>query len=264
MAERRRIKSNTKAPKKQTKKAPHTKSAVTAEKKEQSAASREIWAIITVAVGILLVLGFYFDALGALGGFLKLCGLSLFGTAGYALPVILFILGVCFLFKTKAIHRKGIYTACIMLCVCSLIHLFTYEPQLPYKEVIDNAIEGLGGGLFGATVTKALAFTGKAGTAVILIAAALIFAVLISGSTPAANIKEALENKRHEREDAEDNGLPPFDINENEKPKRKREKPASMPLAQQKTDETGEDFLIITGDDEQLEIKDDKLSLIHI
>ena len=258
MAERRRIKSNTVATKKQTKNKPQKKAPAVKEKREQSAVSREIWAIVTVAVGILLVLGFYFDALGTLGGVLKLCGLSLFGTAGYALPVVLFILGVCFLFKTKSIHRKGIYIACIMLCVCSLIHLFTYEPQLTYKEVINNAIEGLGGGIFGATVTKVLAFTGKAGTAVILAAAALIFAILISGSTPAADIKSALENKRREREQIED-GAPPFDVEE--KPlvsNKKVEKRAKTPIVPTTESEDRDDFLIITGDDEQMEIKEDK------
>ena len=259
MAERRRIKNSSVATEKQTKKKPQKKTPEVKEKKEQSAASREIWAIVTVAVGILLVLGFYFDALGTLGGVLKLCGLSLFGTAGYALPVVLFILGVCFLFKTKSIHRKGIYTACIMLCICSLIHLFACEPQLTYKEVIDNAIEGLGGGIFGATVTKALAFTGKAGTAVILAAAALIFAVLISGSTPAADIKSALENKQREREQSED-GTSPVDAEEkslaslNKKGEKRAKKLAVTPSES----EAGDDFLIITGDDEQMEIKEDK------
>ncbi|MBO4896886.1 MAG: DNA translocase FtsK [Clostridia bacterium] len=265
MAERKRLSTKTNTSNKnKKKKALTTKNAnITAEKKEISATTREIWAIVTAAVGVLLVLGFYFDALGALGSVLKISGLSLLGVMGYALPVVLFVLGICFLFKDKAVHRKGLYMACIVLCVCAFVHLFSCGAETTFKEVLSAAKNGpdsgsMGGGLFGALVVKMLSFTGVAGTAVILIAAALIFSVLISGATPAADMKEAYLNKRRKAEEETDekDSLPPFEPDNADKPdKRKKIKKNSDENMPDKEENGMDDFVIIT-DDDQVQIKD--------
>ena len=259
MAERKRIKKETAPSKKNTKKQQaEVKRSVKKENKEINPATREIWAIITAAAGILLVLGFYFNALGPLGGVLKTCGFALFGVMGYALPVVLFVLGICFLFKNKAYHRKGIYIACVALCICAFIHLFSHIAKAPFGEVIDAAQKGSGGGIFGWLTVKILAFTGTAGTAVILIAAALIFVVLLSGATPAADMKEAYLNKRRQSEESNDlsDGLPPFEPDNYETPPKRKTLKKKQNDDLPEKEEIDDDFVIITGDD-QIRIKDD-------
>ena len=99
MAERKRIK---KAPAA----TPSKVNTKTVNKKPESSLSkntkREIWGVVITAVGLILALGFYFDAAGIMGAGLKGFFLGLFGNVSYSLPVLVTVLGIYTILKKDA------------------------------------------------------------------------------------------------------------------------------------------------------------------
>lgn len=207
MAERKRISSTSTKKKSSKSKSSAKKSEKNVKSPEQSAISREICAIVILALGIFLILGFYFDPLcGVLGKWLKSFGLGLFGTSGYVLPFIITALGVCFFFRKEGLRKKGYYILALFMCLSALTHLFSSYFDEDISSLYRLGTESVGGGLIGGLLYLAFSFAGRVGSAVIFIAAICILLVLITGTTPFADIKKTVsekisDKKEHSREE---------------------------------------------------------------
>lgn len=197
MAERKRISSTSSNKKSAQNKKNTGKAAPNTKKTElQSAVSREICAIVILALGVFLILGFYFDPLcGVLGKWLKTFGLGLFGVSGYVLPFVITALGVCFFFRKEDLRKKGYYILGLFICLSALTHLFSpyFDEKIP--SLFTLGTDSLGGGLIGGLLYLAFSFAGRVGSAVIFIAAICIFLILITGITLFADIKKTVSEK---------------------------------------------------------------------
>ena len=208
MAERRRMvqsASNTKkneskketVPKKSTK-AERVKKDRTA---EENTVIREVSAIAVIAVGTLLVLGFYFNALGVFGKIVKNCALGLFGAWCYVLPIVFVLCGIFFLFKNIERRKKAWFLLGIFISVNGIVHLLSSVSDSLFSHLFTYGLQGKGGGILGGTLVILLSFIGKIGTGVVLFAAAFIFVILFTGITPVESLRNYIQAKREERYD---------------------------------------------------------------
>ena len=206
MAERRRMTQS--APKDNKKKsAPAPKkekiSKPVKEKRQRSAEEltliREVSSVAVIAVGILLVLGFYFNALGVFGDILKKGALGLFGVWCYALPVVFVLFGIFFMFRNNQKRRKAWYLLGIFISVNGFVHLLSAVSGASFLKLFEYGLQGFGGGLLGGSIVLLLSFIGKIGTGVVLIAAIAIFVILFTGITPVESLRNYIQAKREER-----------------------------------------------------------------
>ncbi len=196
--------------------------------KKQTGMTRELWAIITIALGIISVLCFYTDAANSpLGGVVKGLGLGILGLVGYTLPLYFLIFGVHFLVKRdfSPYRRYYILTLVLMVLSAALVHLFrgeaTWDFGLYYS---DHGAGGILGGLLATTLIK---LAGQAVSAVILILLILLTFVWLTG----ISIPDTIENWRVRAEDRQAAKTAAMEAAEKaekqEKPVRKRkEEPA--------------------------------------
>ncbi len=161
--------------------------------KKQSGMSRELWAIILIAAGIIAALCFYTDAAASpLGGVVKSFGLGLFGVTGYALPPYLLAFGVHYLVKRDfaPYKQKYILTLVLLVLAAGFIHIFrgshTWDFGLFYSE------HTAGGILGGILATALIKLTGKAISVVLLLLLLLLSVVWITGFS----LSDAVETLR--------------------------------------------------------------------
>ncbi len=227
--------------------------------KKQTGMSRELWAIIIIAIGIIAALCFYTDASSSspLGGAVKNLGLGILGLAGYALPPFLLVFGVHYLVKRDfAPYRKKYILALILLLLAAaLIHLVGGEATWDFGLFYHNhAAGGILGGVLATTLIK---LTGKAVSTVILLLLLLLALIQLTGvSLPdiVEKLRVRAAARKAAKEAAEAPKAEPARQGEAQKPKKETPKPAEK---EKKEDDEPFDFdqiKIITHD--QLSVND--------
>ena len=168
----------------------------------------EIWSIIIIAIGILLILAMFTPAsIGPVGGFFHGLFLGCFGILGYVLPFYLIVYGVL-LILNKTVHITGRSFTLMMLVflMLTLLNASRYAPLMEAKLSWD-AIKsfyllgqncnsaGIFGMLLGALISKAI---GRTGLVIVAIVGILVCAVLII-NTPFTQFLEDSKASRIER-----------------------------------------------------------------
>lgn len=212
---------------------------------EEIALLREVSAVGVIAVGILLILGFYFNALGWLGETLKTFALGLFGVWCYALPVVFVLFGIFFMFRNNKKRRKAWYLLCIFISVNGFVHLVSGVSDATFLDLYKFGLLGSGGGLLGGSLVLLLSFIGKVGTGVVFIAAIAIFVILFTGVTPIESFRNYIQAKREERYEEkkaakEEKALP--EKNDEKPGKVKKQKPATKEVSEEEPEVKEEDF----------------------
>lgn len=168
----------------------------------------EIWSIIIIAIGILLILAMFTPAsIGPVGGFFHGLFLGCFGILGYVLPFYLIVYGVL-LILNKTVHITGRSFTLMMLVflMLTLLNASRFAPLMEAKLSWD-AIKsfyllgqncnsaGIFGMLLGALISKAI---GRTGLVIVAIVGILVCAVLII-NTPFTQFLEDSKASRIER-----------------------------------------------------------------
>ncbi|MBQ7718010.1 MAG: DNA translocase FtsK 4TM domain-containing protein [Clostridia bacterium] len=202
----------------------------------------EMWAIIIVGIGILFGVSFYFDAAGVLGSFLKSLGLGLIGVVAYAVPLVLVIFGLCYLFDRKIKPRAVWFFAGLFACIAAFIHLCSaYDAE--FIDCYTLGTFNVGGGVIGGAIIKLLSFAGRWGTGIILFTAVIVLLMILTSFSPRDFIRRLKENYQKRNI-------------EGEKPQDKQEKPEKPTAAPKKPIEEKplpvpfdeQDFKIISHD----------------
>lgn len=178
MAERRTLSSNTEKNKKITQKKITDKKQLDKPVKKQDPVRGELWAVITAAFGILLAFSIYSDnVVGVLGNMLKNFLLGLFGFPAYLFPVLLIFFGVFYIAKKTLTKKTAFLSLGILISVAALIQLFSRLEDLKISSLYNSQT---GGGLIGGLIVLALSFSGKAGSAIILITSLVVMIIVVT------------------------------------------------------------------------------------
>lgn len=171
--------------------------------KKKGGMTREMWAMLLIAFGIIAALCLYTEAASSpLGG--AVCGLALglWGAVGYVLPVYFLVLGVhCLLKKDVGLYKQYyILAAVLLLLSASLIHLFSGNHTWDFGAYYINH---MGGGIFGGLLATTLyKLAGKAVSAVILIALILLICVWFTGFSVGDMIEKIREKQAENKKKA--------------------------------------------------------------
>jgi len=154
--------------------------------------NNEILGIITLAFGILVLLGIYFKgSTGIFGELIKSIVLGCAGPVGFIIPFILIVYGILMIFRknTDNVNSKLMFLSILMLLVAALIQTGFYREEdyinmsitnYLYKFYMDG-IELQGGGIFGGIVSiPFLLLFQTLGTIVILSTMAIIDIMLLT------------------------------------------------------------------------------------
>ncbi len=201
---------------------------------KKEAPSREMWAMIFIAVGIIMALCFYTEArISPLGKIVNGLGLGIFGVMGYVLPLYLVVFGVHYLIKRNiaAYKRNYILALVILVLLSSLVHVFRGVHMWSFDAFYyDHMAGGLLGGVLATALVK---LSTKAVSAVILIGVLLLLGVWITNIS-VSDILEAVRAKFAAREKA-----PRAEVRKEAPAPEEKKKPAK---AEKKEDEEPFDF----------------------
>lgn len=158
----------------------------------------EIKLLGTLALMILIELS-CFGLLDPLGGYVSYFIFGLFGICGYIMPVISF-LGIAFLISNRKNRNaviKFVFAALFVILFISMIQLIFYGYD-GNKTVFDYykyaGINKLGGGFFGALVTKGIYnIIGLVGAYVVLLILIIICIVIVTEKSFVTGVKKSSE-----------------------------------------------------------------------
>lgn len=197
--------------------------------KKKGGMTREMWAMLLIAFGIIAALCLYTEASASpLGGAVSGLALGLWGAVGYLLPVFLLVLGVhCLIKKDVGLYKQYYILAAVLLWLsAALIHLFTGNTDWDFALYYQNHA---GGGILGGVLaTTLMKLAGKAVSAVILASLFLLICVWFTGFSVGDMLDKIRENRTEKQKKAAEN------------PKEKRVKPekeviAEKPIKAEKT-----------------------------
>ena len=167
----------------------------------------EIYGILILALGILMLLSFYFEnSIGLFGTFIREISLGSLGLPAFLIPPVIVLYSVFLIKKHEENDVKGriIYTALLFLLVSALIQTGHYRPEDynnldPVKSIAKFYSDGIGlsgGGVLGGIVSLPFLLTFRVlGTIIILTALSLINIILLTNTSIAnfiSNIKSLL------------------------------------------------------------------------
>lgn len=199
--------------------------------KKKSGMTRELWAIILIAAGIIAALCFYTDAAASpLGGAVKSFGLGLLGVVGYALPPYLLVFGVHYLVKRDfaPYRQKYILTLVLLVLAAAFIHIFrgshTWDFGLFYSE---HTAGGILGGLLCTTLVK---LTGKAISIVLLLLLLTLSVIWLTGfslsdAVESLRVRAAARKEARQAAEAEEAKKTAAPKEENPKKRQRRDAP---------------------------------------
>ncbi|MDD6308197.1 MAG: DNA translocase FtsK [Clostridia bacterium] len=151
-------------------------------KKQKTTISQELWAVICIAVGIIMALCLYTNArTSPLGYAFHTLTLGLMGIVGYVLPLYIQVLGVHLLVQQSfAPYRRGyVLTFLFLLLVSALVHLFTGTLEWDFAAYYAMHF---GGGVFGGLLATFLyKLSGRAISCVILIGLMVPIIMIVFG-----------------------------------------------------------------------------------
>ncbi len=172
----------------------------------------QIYAVLTCAYAVFLALSLFSSLTGTVGGFFRQLTLGLFGGIGYAMPLVLFYIGIHMgmTAENRKYLRTNIALFLALIFAGVILHLFVVD-SFPSKNIIElfnySYKHILSGGCIGGFITACLnAPLGKAGIAVIF-GAVLIISVILLFDTTVDRMVEAVKGlfqRENGKEDTED------------------------------------------------------------
>ncbi len=167
---------------------------------------REIYGVSVMTIGVLLMLAFFFRALGPVGRGIDLFFSYLSGGVRFALPVVAILLGLALLlgrmgdmegverWRITWVELSGL--AIMGLAICALLHMRTGSPETMFTRA--NLEDG--GGLMGAVMAWPLVkLFSRAGAYVLLVAMFVVGFLLLTGLMVSRHFQERVERRRRER-----------------------------------------------------------------
>jgi len=163
---------------------------------ENSFMGTEVAIIVSFAVSVLLFLS-NFGLCGAVGDFCRKVMLGIFGSMGYAAPVLLF-LGTCFYMSNRGNYRAFLKmgaVAVVLLALCGLDQMMfgggMKEGWKLSQYYVQSGAGGDGGGLAGGALVMILSSAlGSVGTYLVLIVALVLGAVCITEKSLVSLVKK--------------------------------------------------------------------------
>lgn len=171
----------------------------------------EITVILVLLLSVLLVLS-YMKICGSFGNIANTVVFGLFGRFGYVFPFVLFFITLFAVAnrKNRSVAAKTVFCVCMMFFIAGLVQLFAggYDPVNTFTDYFTKSkldYEGSDatyGGFFGGVLCKLLVpLMGNVGAACIMIAAVLIFFLLIAGKAIFTSIaKNSIEGAQERRQ----------------------------------------------------------------
>jgi len=169
---------------------------------------REIYGVTVATSAVLLFLAFFLDALGPVGRGMDWFFSYLLGYTRYALPFILFFIGVALLlgrlgdlasrererWRLSWVELAGITV--LMISICAVLHLRVGDPAVMFTR--ENLFSG--GGLVGAAVSWPLVkLLSPAGAYVLVIGMIMVGFLLLTGLTISQYFQDRVEKRREVR-----------------------------------------------------------------
>ena len=163
---------------------------------ENSFMGTEVAIIVSFAVSVLLFLS-NFGLCGAVGDFCRKVMLGIFGSMGYAAPVLLF-LGTCFYMSNRGNYRAFLKmgaVAVVLLALCGLDQMMfgggMKEAWKLSQYYVQSGAGGDGGGFAGGALVMILSSAlGSVGTYLVLIVALVLGAVCITEKSLVSLVKK--------------------------------------------------------------------------
>lgn len=141
----------------------------------------DVWAVALIALGFLVILGFYFNAAGIFGEWVKRGGLGLLGAGAYLLPIAFIAVGLELFASKEVFVRKYFAAIFATINISALIHLFSGNSPARVSELYISGEQGIGGGFLGGIIAMPLrAVFSEWGAGVILFSALLIFIIIFT------------------------------------------------------------------------------------
>lgn len=216
--------------------------------KKKEGASRELQAILLIALGIIAVLCFYTEASASpLGSAVKTFGLGLFGIMGYFLPPLLLVYGIHSLIKRdfSPYRKRYILVLLFLFFAAGFVHIFRGE--ISWDFGLHYRAQQAGGMLGALLATILVKLTGEAISVVLLLLALLLSFVGITG----ISVSEIVEKLRvwiaaqKSAREAKASALAPVQ----EKPVRQKKNPIEKPTPKEEEEPFNfEDIKIFTHD----------------
>ena len=168
----------------------------------------EIWAIITIAIGIFFAVAVLTEGAGKLGEVLKLFMLGVFGHIAYAIPFILIVFGIL-LFAKKTSHfnlKTFIFLMLMTFMVCTAwsTHFVADLKKISFgwdalKGFYESGQELSSGGFIGMILGSGLVkWLGEVGCYIFTVSAIIVCLLLII-NTPISRAFQAISEKMEER-----------------------------------------------------------------
>lgn len=164
-------------------------------KKKESGLSKynhEITGILVLALGILILLSYYFEnSIGVFGNFIRDFLLGFMGIPSFIIPPAIIVYSFIIIFRKKDpnFNLRAIYSFFLLLLVCALMHTGFYKPK-DYQnlDLLHSLLrfyqEGTafrGGGIFGGIISNPLISMFQVlGTIIILTTLSIIDIVLLT------------------------------------------------------------------------------------
>ena len=198
---------------------------------KKSGMTREIWAMLWIALGIIMALCLYTKAAESpFGGLVKSIVLGLSGVGGYVLPGYFLVFGVQYLLKKDFGLYKSYYIfgALFLWILSAIVHLFAGINEWDFAMFYASH---LGGGVLGGVLATALfKLSGKAIAAVILFSIEIGILAWLSSFSLADTLEKLRERKtrpeKKEKPEKIKNPAPP----KKEKAEKKEPEPPEEPF----------------------------------
>ena len=174
--------------------------------KKKGSMTREMWAMLLIAFGIIAALCLYTEAKDSpLGSLVCGAALGLWGAMGYILPAYLLVLGVhCLVKKDVALYKQYYILAAVLLWLSAgVLHLFTGNHTWEFDVYyMNHAGGGILGGVLATTLVK---LAGVAVSAVILISLILLICVWFTGFSVGDMVEYLRERSAEKKTKSEEN-----------------------------------------------------------
>jgi DNA segregation ATPase FtsK/SpoIIIE and related proteins len=169
--------------------------------KRENVHYHEINGILLLALGLLMLISFYFkNSIGLFGIFIKDCTLGIFGFPAFLIPPSLIAFSLFLIIKKSDLRIRFslFYSLLLFTLISALIHTMLYKPEnysnlSPLKCIAKFYLDGasmVGGGVIGGIVSVPfLLVFQKLGTIIILTALLLIDIILLTNSSLSAFIR---------------------------------------------------------------------------
>ncbi|MCX7711078.1 MAG: DNA translocase FtsK, partial [Clostridia bacterium] len=195
--------------------------------------NHEIMGLLVFALGVLILLSFYFEkSIGVFGTFIRGFLLGLMGLPAFLIPPLIIVYSVFMIFKKDSLNfnLRMLYTFCLFMLVSSLLQTGSYDSkEYINRDLLDSVLKFYedgkalkGGGVLGGLIsTPFLTMFQVVGTIIILVTLSIIDIILLTNISIAnfirnvqsffvrsyqntvTTIKERAQREEDEEEDVE-------------------------------------------------------------